>query len=284
MADGSLEFSYAEPSDPVLKRLAIRGIERLTGQPRLRRMYLDWCETGGAEPFFEGAIRRLRLRIEHDPAKLAAIPAQGPLVVVANHPFGVLDGLIMGWLMSQRRERFKILVNSVLYRAPEAREWLLPIDFAETREALATNLRSRDAALAVIRAGGAVAIFPGGTVSTAEKPFLPAVDPRWKPFTARIIQAGRATVVPVFFEGQNSRLFHFASQISVTLRVSLIFKEVADKIGETCRVRIGDPIAYPALAGFRDRQMLADHLRELTYALGPDHARGRLMEPLLQAA
>ncbi|HEX2528020.1 MAG TPA: lysophospholipid acyltransferase family protein [Geminicoccus sp.] len=275
------QFSYADSGHYPVKRLAIRGIERLTGQPRLKRIYEDQRNrpTMG-EDFWHGAIRRLELRVRYDEAALREVSAVGPLIVVANHPYGVLDGLVMGWLLAKRRQRFKILVNSVLYRVEDIRDFLLPIDFTATEAALRTNLASRNAARAFVKDGGCVAVFPGGTVSTSEKPFLPAVDPRWKPFTAQLVQSTRATVVPVFFEGQNSRLFQLASQISATLRLSLLFKEVAARIGTDLGVRIGTPVPFDDLPAFDDRQMFADWLRERTYGLGPSNAQGRIMLPL----
>jgi putative hemolysin len=95
-----------------------------------------------------------------------------------------------------------------------------------------------------------------------------AVDADWKTFTARMITQARAPVAPVFFAGQNSRVFQLASHISMTLRLSLLFKEVHDKIGSEIRVRVGDVVPYETLAAITDRYAFMQHLRELTYALG----------------
>src|ERR1700742_3898208 len=137
-------FSYASPEDPRLKRFFIRLIERLTGQPYLRWLYEDFrLNPVPGETFWDSAIRRLELKLVLDDAKLAAWPKTGPLVVVCNHPFGVLDGVVISHLVSRVRQDFLVLTNSVLYRAEEIRPYLLPVDFAETEEALATNLETR---------------------------------------------------------------------------------------------------------------------------------------------
>ena len=175
---------------------------------------------------------------------------------------------MISYLTSRIRPSFKVLTNSLLYRAPEIRPFLLPIDFGETKEALETNLKSRKEALRELSDGGAIVVFPGGTVSTASPAFGKAIDPDWKPFTSKLISSSKATVVPMFFEGQNSRLFQLASHVSQTLQYSLLFKG-ASRIGSDIAVRIGDPITTTR-SHLTDRREARDHLRSLTYALGSD--------------
>jgi putative hemolysin len=275
-------FSYATEEDPRLKRLLIRLIERMTGQPYLKRLYDEHrTNPSPGENFWAASLRRLELKVACNEEALAALPRSGPLVIVANHPFGVLDGLIISYLTSKARDDFLVLTNSVLYQADEIRAHLLPIDFAETKEALGTNLKSRAAAKAHLIKGGCLVVFPAGGASTAPKPWSKrAVDAEWKNFTARLIVAAKAPVVPVYFAGQNSRLFQIASHISVTLRLSLFFKEVYDKIGSEIQVRIGDVIPYKELEKL-DRTKLMEHLRKATYALGASlpHKRIRGKRP-----
>ena len=263
-------FSYAAPDDPRLKRLVIRLIERMTGQPYLRWLYEDYRSAPPAgESFWDSAIRRLELSVSCNEAKLFAWPKTGPLVVVSNHPFGVLDGLTMCYLVAKVRTDFRVLTNSVLLRAEEIKPFVLPIDFAENKEALKTNLKSRAEAKAHLMGGGCLVIFPAGGVSTTPTMWSKrAIDADWKTFAARMITQARAPVAPVFFAGQNSRLFQLASHISMTLRLSLLFKEVHDKIGSEVRVRVGDVVPYDALASITDRTAFMRHLRDLTYALG----------------
>ena len=263
-------FSYANAEDSRLKRFVIRLIERTTGQPYLRWLYEDYRNNPPTnESFWDSAIRRLELNVTYDAGQLAAWPKSGPLVVVSNHPFGVLDGLTICHLVAKIRTDFLVLTNSVLYRADEIKPFLLPIDFAETSEALSTNLRSRAQAKAHLINGGCLVIFPAGGVSTTPTMWHKhAIDADWKTFTARLITQARAPVAPVYFAGQNSRLFQIASHISMTLRLSLLFKEVHNKIGSEIRVRIGDVVPYDALASITDRYAFMQHLRQMTYALG----------------
>lgn len=270
------EFSYASPEDPRFKRFVIQMIERMSGQPELKRMYLEHQERPvPGESFWEAAKRKLQLTIDLNEEALAQIPREGPLVIVANHPFGVLDGLMICWLVSRVRQDFKVLTNALLNRAEEIKPFLLPIDFEETKAALETNIRSRAEAKALLENGGVLIVFPGGTVSTTPSLLSRrAEDPEWKTFTGRMILQGKAPVVPVFFAGQNSMLFQVASHLSVTLRLSLLFKEVYDRIGDTLAVRIGTRIPYETLKDFTDRKQMMAYLRDQTYALGASLPRG----------
>jgi len=180
------------------------------------------------------------------------VPKTGPVVFVANHPYGVLDGIVMAWLVNKVRSDFVVLTHIVLTRAPEAAPFILPVDFSGAKEAEQTNLASRAAARAQLARGGAVVVFPAGAISTTPDKFglKPAVDGRWQPFVSQLVQRSRATVVPIWFGGQNSRLFQIASHVSQTLRLSLIFHEVKARIGATLPVGIGTPIPFASIARF----------------------------------
>jgi putative hemolysin len=263
-------FSYAAPSDPPVKRGLVRLVERATGQPELKRLYVHNQRYPRAhESFWQAAVRSLALDVHYDAEALARIPRTGPVVFVANHPYGVLDGIVISWLVEKVRSDFVVLTHAVLRRAPEVHDFVLPIDFSGTEEAREINLKTRAAAREQLEKGGAVIVFPAGGVSTAPDRLgrRPAVDARWQPFVGQLIQRSRATVVPVWFGGQNGRLFQIASHVSQTLRLSLIFHEVKARIGAALPVAIGAPIPFEALRGLDDRQALADELRARTYAM-----------------
>lgn len=263
-------FSYAEPTDPPVKRGLIRLVEKATGQPALKRLYLaNRRHPRPSESFWAAAVRSLALNVLYDEEALARLPRTGPVVFVANHPYGVLDGLVISWLVQKVRQDFVVITHAVLTRAEEVRDFILPIDFSDSPEALENNLKSRAAARAQLDKGGAVIVFPAGAVSTAPDRLgrRPAVDGRWQPFVGQLVQRSKATVAPIWFGGQNSRVFQIASHVSQTLRISLIFREVKTRIGTTLPAAIGAPIPFEELTHIKDRQALADALRARTYAL-----------------
>lgn len=266
-ADGD-RVTYSDPADPFVRRLAIRLIEQLTGQPRLQRLYDQYLETRrDGDIFWRTAVDYLRLTVRHDAYRLAAIPKEGPLIIVANHPFGVLDGIAIGYLMSRVRTDFKMMAHAALGRATVFRPYLIPVEFDGASTALRENVAAKRAALAHLADGGSLIIFPAGRVSTARNVVGTATDAPWKLFTGKLVAASRATVVPVFFEGQNGLAFHLASQVSETLREALILREVARKIGADITARIGDPLPFDALSEAPTRQALLDRLRVEVYAL-----------------
>ncbi|MDP9137536.1 MAG: lysophospholipid acyltransferase family protein [Pseudomonadota bacterium] len=275
-----MRFSYATDEHPLLQRTLIRAIERIGGQGKLRKLYREHQRSRRPEEsFFTAAVRLLELDVRYDKALLDLTPRHGPVLFVANHPYGVLDGIALTWLAMQVRPDVKVLAIDVLCQDAEARHNLLPIDFAATQAARATVLASRLEAQSWLKEGHAIGIFPGGGVSTSEKPLRgPAIDLAWAPFTAKLIGMSRATVIPVYFVGQNSRLFQLASHLSMTLRLSLVFRETARRIGTALEVRVGRPIPYAELSGFADRRELVGELRRRTFALAlsPD---GRLPVP-----
>lgn len=265
------EITYALGAKSRAGRTVIKSIENITGRPRLLRLALDYQrEMANGVSFWEVMCSRYKLTLDVR-GGFDNIPRRGPLVCVANHPFGILDGLSFGRIMAETRgDDFKILANSVFVKAPEVEPHILPIDFAETREAVRMNLETRKHAVAYLRGGGAIGVFPGGAVSTGSTFYNRAFDPEWKTFTARLIQQADAAVCPIFFEGQNSRLFQLASHLSETLRLALLINEFDNRVGEPVRVVIGEPLPKSVINGYRgDAKGLMRFLREHTYSLSP---------------
>jgi putative hemolysin len=265
-----VSFTYSHSSQTPLRRGLIQAVEALSGRQHLLRLYLDWAAHGKlpGESVFAAALRLLSAppRIEGQ-ANLAAVPRQGGLLLVANHPFGIVDGLAMGQLGMRLRGNVRILTNSLLCRVPEVDPHLLPVDFSGTPEARRLTGETRRRAAALLAAGQVVAIFPGGGVATANRPLRsPAVDSPWHPFVGRLATLPGVTTLPVHFAGQNSRLFQLASHLSYPLRVALIFHETRRRIGRPLSLTLGTPIAADDLRRL-DRDAVARSLRRQTMAL-----------------
>lgn len=267
------DITYATSAKGRGGRALIRVMENATGRLRLikkARGYDRDVAQGG--DFWQVITARYGLDLHIAGGSLDDIPATGPLIVVSNHPYGILDGLMMGLILSQRRGGdFKVLAHRIFRASPDLEKVILPISFDETKEAAKLNLETRAEAVRYLAAGGAIGIFPGGTVSTSAKPFSQPMDPSWRNFTAKMIAKSDAVVVPIFFEGRNSRLFQLASHLHVTLRMGLLIREFKARINKPVRVVIGKPIAADALAGLKkDPKACMDFLRKATYELSLD--------------
>ncbi len=265
------DISYASSAQTKGGRALIRVLENITGRLSLIRRADGYeRELLDGRSFWQVIPERYGLSLDVIGGDLAHIPANGPLIVIANHPYGILDGLMMGHLLDRVRGDFRILANSVFRRAEALNRVLLPISFDDTKEAVKLNLQTRVDALQYLSDGGAIGVFPGGTVSTSAKPFSTPMDPGWRNFTARMIAKSEATVVPIYFAGHNSRLFQIASHLHTTLRLGLLIKEFKARVDEPVRVVIGAPIAAARLAAYRtDPNGMMDFLRRETYALSP---------------
>lgn len=266
------QISYAGSAGSRPGRAVVRLLENAGGRIGLIRRARGYEEElAQGRDFWDVMCRRYGIGLEVIGGTIEAIPREGPLVVVANHPYGILDGLTLGRILSARRGGdFRIMAHKVFERAPELRRVLLPVDFSETRAAAAQNLATRAQALEHLAQGGAIGIFPGGTVSTAPTPFGPALDPLWRSFTAKLVVRPGTTVVPIFFEGANSRLFQVASHLNYTLRLGLLIPEFRARLGTDVRIAVGEPIPRARLDAFgADARGLMAFLREATYALSP---------------
>ena len=264
------KVTYCNPDDPLIRQFLIRLIESFTGQPRLERIYDAYSRTRiEDQDFWQAAIHWLRLTVKYDVQRLEAIPSEGPLIVVANHPFGVLDGIAVSYVTSQVRKDLKLLAHAALGRAEPLRPYLIPIEFDGASAAVRSNVEAKRAAMRHLKDGGAIVIFPAGRVSTAPRVIGRAIDSPWKLFAGKLIASSEATVVPIFFEGQNGFLFHLASLFSEALREALLMREVAKRIGDDITAHIGDPIPFAELATVSDRQALLDRLRDSVYGLDP---------------
>lgn len=264
------ELSYANETDPLLKRLVIHTVENLSGRNKYVEVYKIWRSevVGKSDRVFSKMLELIDIDLSVQgnwPPK--DLPA-GPIVMVANHPYGIADGIAVLALAEQLGRPFKILINDQLLKVPEMRPYSLPISFEETRESLAINLATRNEALRLLKEGVTIVIFPGGGVATAPKGFGQAEDLPWKMFPAKLIQSAKASVLPVYFAGQNGRLFHLASRFSLTLRLSLLIREFCRLSGKTIFSSIGTIVPWEDIAPITDRKAILQYLYDTVFAMG----------------
>jgi len=266
------DVSYAHSAQSKLGRAVIRCLENATGRsallsrsPNLR------TNVHSIQNFWNLIMESYGVTIDVMQGELGYIPVDQPFIVVANHPYGILDGLVMGSVLAQSGANFKIIANDIFNKAQEISDKIFPISFKNTREAISLNLRTRKNALTHLSHGGAIGIFPGGTVSTSSKLFSQPADPEWRSFTAKMIFKSNALVVPIFFDGNTSRIFQLASHLHPTLRAGLLLREFKLRLDKPVRIVIGKPIPRCRIDLFKnDTRKIMDFLRLETYKLSPN--------------
>ena len=266
------DISYSSSAKSKAGRAVIRSIENITGRISLIKKAKDYeNEVAAGRDFWEVILEKYNIRLNILGGSLENIPKKGPVVVVANHPYGILDGLMLGYILSTTRTDFRILAHRVFKKAQDLDKVILPINFDETRDGMAQNIETRKKAISYLSNGGCVGIFPGGTVSTSVK----AKDPSWRKFTARLIAKSKAQVVPIYFEGSNSRLFQIASHLHYNLRMALLIKEFRRRTNDKVSVVVGEAFADHRINEYKkSAEELMNFLRTETYKLSPSKTKG----------
>ena len=267
-----IEFTYASKSEHnIAQRLIIQTIEKITGKKKLEDLYREYKNSpNNPINFWQDIIGLMKINIINKSKNPLNIPKEGSLIVIANHPFGIVDGLILCSLVSKSRSDFKIMTHEVLQFLPQLKKFILPVDFSsKNKESKRFNLETAKLAKNHLKDKGALIIFPAGGVSTAQSLSSDATDEEWKLFPAKLIHSTKANVLPIFFDGKNGLFFHlFASKFkNQTLKYSTYIHETKKKIGKDIIIYSGETLKYNDLSHMRDRKELTNYLKETTYQL-----------------
>ena len=239
---GSL--TYSETFDSPARRAIIKSIEWCTGKIQIYRMIREFEKRGRGKGvgFWRAALDVMKIDLLTPQDQLDRIPKSGPVVVVANHPHGMVDGMLMAELIGRARSDYRILTRAFLTDIDEdAAQFLIPVPFPHEENAQAKMVEMRKQAMAHLARGGVIALFPSGVVASSNSMFGPMIEDEWNLFTAKMIRKSGARVVPLFFPGSNSRWYQMANQISPTLRQSLLIHEIVKACGKPQKPIVGEP-------------------------------------------
>lgn len=216
----------------------------------------------------ETLLSEMRIGLSVGRADQARIPASGPVVVVANHPYGVLDGAILTVLLTRVRPDVKVLTNFLLSDVPELQKHCIFVDPFQTDRSLESNRRSLREAFAWLQKGGMLAIFPGGEVSQWQMPAAQIIDPEWNDTAVRLIRKTSAAALPLYLCGHNGVGFQLMGMIHPKLRSAFLLQEFLNQTGKTVEVRVGSGIPADAVEAIADDHEATEYLRWRTYLLG----------------
>ncbi|MGC4066381.1 MAG: GNAT family N-acyltransferase [Polyangiaceae bacterium] len=244
------------------------GILSISGMQALNR---EHAKLGSAElghnSLFEEALSRLSVRLNVDEASISRIPRQGPVIVIANHPFGGIDGLALGATMLRCRSDVRIMTNSLLSRITKLTPWFLDVSVFDGRAQAGRNARQLRLALKHLNSGGMLVVFPAGEVSHFQPRRMGVEDSEWSQSVAMLARRCNAPILPCFFEGANSAMFQAAGLIHPSLRTILLPREMLARRGTPVTLKIGQVVPAATFTSFEDDEVMTAWLRLRCYDL-----------------
>jgi putative hemolysin len=264
-------LTYANSFDTPLTASIIRAIEWFTGKITILRMIRKFEKRGAptGQAFWRAALDTMGIDLKTPDNQLDNIPKDGPVVVVANHPHGLVDGMILADLIGRRRTDYKILTRALLTGIDEvAASYMISVPFPHEPDAQRKSVEMRAKAMAHLKEGGLISVFPSGVVSSSDTLFGPVIEREWNVFTAQMIRRSGAQVVPIYFPGSNSRWYQMANRISGTLRQGLLLHEVVHSCNRPQKPVVGAPITAEQMKMLQsDPRGFMTWLREHTLSL-----------------
>jgi putative hemolysin len=239
----------------------VPAAEHLLSINKINRIHQS-CPAGiDAKAFCRFCLTQLGVDYAITEEEIATIPRKGPLVIMANHPFGGIEGIILAEILLQTRPDVRILGNYLLTRIPALAPLIIPVDPIHPRQSAIANARALKSAMDWVADGGTLLTFPSGEVSHFNLKTAKVADPPWSPHIAKLVMRTRAKVVPVHIRGRNSLLFNAMGVIHPRLRTLLLPRELTNKSGSTIQLTMGHPIHWRKLTDFATAEEVADFLR-----------------------
>ena len=232
---------------------------------KIRKIYKDnYNDPDFNINFWAKALKILNINYEVDGK--VNIPSSGPCLIICNHPFGIVDGLIISALVAEVREDYKILINEELAEVNHIKKYLFPLSFKKTKGAKISNINSKNKAIKHLKNNGLLITFPSGEVATSKFIFDKAKEREWKPLVASIYKKSPCEITPVFFSGQNSLFFQFVGFINNNLRRILFVQELLNKKNKTINLTIGK--SFKIMEFIKDNNFyLAERMRKKVLSL-----------------
>jgi len=249
--------------------LGLRGFEEVYQDSA--RLFRSHPQHPNAFAWFDSVAHAFKLQEDVDLPAEFVFPKQGPLIIVANHPFGIIDPIMLARWAAQFRPDLKVMTNSLMLAMKELEDHVIPVDPFGGKGSAKRNMAPMKEAIRLLRGGGTLVIFPAGEVASY-KPGRGLDEPVWSNHVGSLVRRTQATVLPVYFPGSNSALFHAAGLIHPRLRTSLLLREFCNRANTPVPMRVGQPIPYSRLKKFEDDESLTRYLRIHTFVL---HQRGK---------
>lgn len=264
----SLDIKFRDPVREKLFSLVKDPIEHVLAFPRLNKAYTDIARMTDNRSFPDKVLDRLNVTYDLNEEDLGRLrKATGPVIVVVNHPFGGIEGIILATVLRSLRPDVKFMANSLLNRIPEMRDLLIPVNPFNRNSAIRENIGPIRECIQWVRNGGMLVIFPAGEVSHLDVRKGAITDPVWSPTIARIIRKTGGSALPLFFTGTNSPIFYMAGVIHPLLRTAMLPNELLNKKHKKIILKVGEIVPYQKLSIIKSDSEMMEYLRMRTYIL-----------------
>lgn len=278
----NLNVDFKNPLHNKLFSLVKGPIEHVLSFPRLNKIYDDVSKEHDDRPFPDKILGRLGASYDLPEEDLARImAARGPVIVVANHPFGGIETVILASVLCKMRRDVKFMANYLLNAVPEIRDLLITVNPFKGTTSVRDNIKPIRECIQWVQNGGMLVVFPSGTVSHFDARKGTITDPDWSLSIARIIRKTAAPVLPMFFQGTNSAVFHMAGMVHPFLRTAMLPNELLNKGQKKIKMRVGNLISFIKLGSFEYDVDMTAYLRLRTYIL--EHRGARPKVPAIAA-
>ncbi len=263
----NLDFEIEGPVRNRLFRVARKPLEKVLSFNGLNNLYYDALEYETDQPFYDKLLERMNVNYHITERDLERIPGKGKIVVVANHPFGGIEGIILASLLRSARPDSKILANYLLERIPELRECFFFVDPFGGREAARANLATMKKSIEWLRDDHVLGIFPAGEVAHFSMSKRKIVESPWSETVAGIVRKTGASVLPIYFDGTNGPFFQMLGMIHPRLRTAMLPNELLNKKDRDIDICIGKVISFSKLNSFESDKEMTSYLRQRTFML-----------------
>lgn len=243
------------------------SLERLLAIRRINSLYAEMNTAQNSESFLDQVLETLNANFQVPDTDLAKIPKSGPVIVVANHPYGMIEGIFLARLLSSVRQDVKILTNFLLGTVQQVRDMLIMTDPFEKPDSIKSNYKALKQGLQWLKQQGMLVIFPSGEVSHLHLSKRSITDPKWHDTVARLVKLSGAPVLPVYFHGANSAMFQLLGMVHPFLRTMMLPHQLMNKQEKTIEVRVGNLIPFRRLKKFDNYREMTEFLRTRTYLL-----------------
>lgn len=261
------EFARSLNLDKLQLQLLAKPLMKLLKLDKINEVYNEAARFDGVG-FVDRGLEMFQAKYEIVEGEEANIPRSGSFIVVANHPYGGIDGLILMSIFNKIRPDFRLMANYLLNAFEPIQHYFIPVNPFDSAKNKQVNIAGVKTVLEHIKQSSPVGIFPAGEVSAYQTESKKITDKQWHPLVGKIIQKAKVDVVPVYFSGHNSVFFNILGVIHPNLRTARLPSEMLNKTENKIQVRIGKPIPYNELSSFEDSDQMLRYLRARTYALG----------------